>query len=260
MLLGLPRTKVIRHDKNKGMVQAWNRCLVDASMEWICIIHDDDTVLSEGLATIRRACIVANGPAIILHENADRPSDGRFRCRIAQPGSWAVLNSSKVPSGTTVHRAVVDGAGLFDERFAYSSDIEYFARIAARFPSILIENPGVVNYRLHATNYQYSTWLQRDFVEQLEEAERRVVQYAGMSGDVGYQWWQSRMRTHALHMLRSAKRVADNELTLHVGTVLARRRYLGRRVRLAALTTAMLAWVVGGCRELWRAQVAAAQE
>jgi hypothetical protein len=61
--------------------------------------------------------------------------------------------------------------GEFDPHFRYSSDQEYFARIAARFPVLIIESPRVVEYRLHGGDYQIQTWRRADFYDQFEELQ-----------------------------------------------------------------------------------------
>ena len=58
-------------------------------------------------------------------------------------------------------------------------DLEYFARIAARFPLVVVESPRIVEYRLHGANYQFQTWRQTDFYDQFEELQRSIISYAG---------------------------------------------------------------------------------
>ncbi len=126
--------KVIGHERNHGMVANWNACLSAASREWICIIHDDDRLEPGGLAALRRACAAANGPALIQHEYSASRFEGGFRFRYSDPSPRTVLSCPSVPSGAVLHRAIIEAVGSFDPHYKYSADLEYFPRIAARFP------------------------------------------------------------------------------------------------------------------------------
>lgn len=232
-LRGLATVKLVQNPFNHGMVKTWNRCLASASRDWICLIHDDDRVAPIALETIRRACTVAGEPALIAHRSVDAHLDQAFRYRLAEPGAWAVLNTTTIPSGVTVHRAIVDAIGGFNEQFAYSCDLEYFARICAHYPSLIIENPEILYYNQHDQNYQYKTWTQVDFWQQLESIEQTILRYAGLSA-AGEQHFRDRMSHYAQHMLKNAAQAEDKLLLRHVGSMLWNQAYLGRRVRLAA--------------------------
>src|ERR1035441_4029574 len=117
--------KVIRHEKNQGMVANWNACLTAATRDWICIIHDDDKLEPGALSALRRACSLADGPALILHRYAGSQFDGAFRYDYSEPCSGAVLSCPTIPSGAVIHRAIIDAVGLFDPQFKYSADLEY---------------------------------------------------------------------------------------------------------------------------------------
>ena len=48
--------RLVHHKENQGMVRNWNYCLEQARCDWICIIHDDDTLAPGGVEALRRAC------------------------------------------------------------------------------------------------------------------------------------------------------------------------------------------------------------
>ncbi|MBW4469057.1 MAG: glycosyltransferase family 2 protein [Stenomitos rutilans HA7619-LM2] len=232
-LRNLNAVKLVPNPSNYGMVKTWNRCLEVASRDWICIIHDDDRVAPTALATIRRACTIVGEPALIAHRSVDSHLDQAFRYRLAAPGAWAVMHTPTTPSGVTVHRAVVDAIGGFDKQFPYSCDLEYFARICARYPSLVIESPELLYYNQHDQNYQYKTWRQADFWQQLEAIEQTVLKYAGLS-TTGENHFRDRMSHYAQHMLQNAAQADDQTLLRHIGWMLWKQPYLGRRVRLTA--------------------------
>jgi glycosyltransferase involved in cell wall biosynthesis len=229
----IPEVTLVSNPSNYGMVKTWNRCLTAASQDWICVIHDDDSVGPTALQTIRRACTLVDEPALIAHQSLDSHLDHAFRYRLAEPGAWAVLHTTTTPSGVTLHRDIVKAIGTFDEQFSYSCDLEYLARICAHYPSLVIENPEILHYNQHDQNYQYKTWRQADFWQQLEAIERTILSYANLEAD-SERYFRDRMTNYAQHMLKTASQAEDKTLLRHVGSVLWKQRYLGRRVRLAA--------------------------
>ena len=232
-LRGIPEVTLVSNPANYGMVKTWNRCLTVASQDWICVIHDDDRVAPTALQTIRRACALVSEPTLIAHQSRDAHLDQAFRYRLAEPGAWAVLHTTTTPSGVTLHRDIVKAIGTFNEQFSYSCDLEYFARICAHYPSLMIESPEILYYNQHDQNYQYKTWRKADFWQQLEAIERTTLSYAGV-GTEASQYFRDRMSNYAQHMLKTAAQAEDKTLLRHVGSLLWKQPYLGRRVRLAA--------------------------
>src|SRR5207344_370107 len=163
--------RVIHHNQNQGMVQNWNYCLENASCDWICIIHDDDTLAPAGLEALRNACGFAGGPALILPTERQSECDTTVRYRLWSPGAWSVLHCPTIPSGAVIHRKIVEELGVFNPEFCYSADLEYFSRIAAHFPVVIIDSPLTIRYELHDSNYQTETWRKADFYPQLEEIQ-----------------------------------------------------------------------------------------
>jgi glycosyltransferase involved in cell wall biosynthesis len=246
----MPGVKVIQHATNQGMVPNWNECIRAAARDWICIIHDDDGLEPGGLAAIRRACALANGPALVVHQYAgDRYGDA-FRCLFSEPNSSTVLNCPTIPSGAVIHRHIVEQLGEFDPHFRYSSDLEYFARIAARFPVLIIESPRVVEYRLHGANYQIQTWRRADFYDQFEELQGLILSYAGIRDDkLKRNLLEERMARNLFYMLNVANQTGDRNLVRQVG-----RNCLRFRHRLSGLRIfkARIAAATGCCLHIGR--------
>lgn len=239
----IPGVRLERSSENLGMITNWNACLTEASNPWICIVHDDDSVAPHALESIRAAIRVAAEPALIGHQRLGTDFDCAFRCRLVSPGPWGVFNDSVlIPSGVTIHRQIVDSVGPFDGRFAYSADIEYFARIGARFPSVSIESPPVVEYNQHGANYQYTTWRKPDFFTQLEEIERLVLKYSGLSGAVAEDRFNTRMVARLNHMLRSAGRIGDREVVRKTAQRLLQIPGINRKLRLLSRTALLTGW------------------
>lgn len=248
----MPSVRVIRHDTNQGMVANWNSCLRTATRDWICIVHDDDRFESGALAALRCACGLAKGPALIAHQYAGSQFDDVFRCHYSAPSSWTVLNCPTIPSGAVVHRTIIDKLGLFDARFKYSSDLEYFARIAARFPLIVVESPRIVEYRLHGANYQLQTWRQTDFYDQFEELQRLIISYAGIQDEtLKRDILDKRMVSNLFYMLNLADRVGDRRLVRQIAKYCQRFR---RRLTVRQTVTSYIAAITGRCPRIHRAK------
>lgn len=244
-----PGIRVLRQSKNQGMVANWNVCLRAATRDWICIIHDDDCLAPNALALLRRACALAREPALILHQYSGKQLDNVFRCRFSAPGAWAVLNCPTVPSGAIVHRKIINAVGNFDNRFGYSSDLEYFARIAAKFPLVIIENPSIVEYRIHSANYQFSTWRQADFYQQFEELQRAILAHAGIAdGLQGREILEARLVDNFSYMLNLADRLGDGKLVRLIAENLGRFRHrLTSKQKIMLYAAANTGW-----RPKWR--------
>ncbi len=215
--------KVIRHEKNQGMVANWNACLYAATREWICIIHDDDRLEPGALLALRRACAIADGPALILHKYAENELGSAFRYTFSEPSPATVLTCPPIPSGAVMHRSIIEKVGVFDPHFKYSADLEYFPRITARFPLIVIESPRIVEYRWHRANYQFQTWHQPDFYVQHEELMRSIISYAEIRDEkLRHDILEERLVGNLLYMLDMADRIGDRHLVRYIG------RYCGR--------------------------------
>jgi glycosyltransferase involved in cell wall biosynthesis len=237
-----PDVTKISHASNQGMVRSWNDCLRFARNSSICIVHDDDEIGADALRVIRYVCSMVEKPALITHSNIGHEIDDCFRYRFVEAGSWAVLNSSYHPSGVTINRAIIDRVGLFDERFKYSTDIEYFARVAAQFDTIVIENPLIVKNNIHLNNYQYKTWTEPDFMEQLISLENLVIEYANLNGSVARENFEKRMTVHLSYMLQNAIRLGNKKVAREAGRALAKQADIGLRRKVRAYTSSVLGW------------------
>jgi glycosyltransferase involved in cell wall biosynthesis len=236
--------KVICHERNQGMVANWNACLSAATREWICIIHDDDRLEPGGLAALRRACAVANGPALIQHEYAASRFEGGFRYRYSDPSPRTVLSCPSVPSGAVVHRAIIDAVGFFDPHYKYSADLEYFPRITTRFPLIVIESPRVVYFQRHAANYHFQVAHKEEFYVLYEELLRSVISYAGIEDEkLGRDVLEERLLADFFYMLDMADRLGNRRLVRYIGKCCERFPHrLSARQRVMARIAAMTGW------------------
>jgi glycosyltransferase involved in cell wall biosynthesis len=225
----IPGIRLVRHKENQGMVRNWNHCLEQAHCDWICIIHDDDTLAPGGVEVLRRACEFADQPALILPTERQAECDDNFRYRFWSPGAWSVLHCPTIPSGAVIHRKIINELGVFNTKFSCSADLEYFPRIAAHFPVVIIESPLTIRYELHDSNYQIKTWRKADFPTQLEEIQRLIVSYAGEKGEAAESLVQQRLTSFLEYIFREACRRHDETLIRQYATLLAKRTKASKR-------------------------------
>ena len=242
ILKELSRVRLISNLKNEGMVKTWNKCLTEANNEWICTVHDDDTIAPHALANIRKACDLSLKPSIIGHHYAENCPDQSFRCQVSEPGHWAAVHPMAVPSGVTIHKAIVEKLGVFNEKFKYSADIEYFSRISSQFTSILIQNPRILTFNLHGQNYEYKTWGKPDFFSQIEEIETLVAQYSGLSSEQAINYVNDKMNSYVRYILKNCSKAEDKSLLRKVGTQVRDKPYLRKKTKAMAHAAALLNW------------------
>lgn len=215
--------RLVRHRENQGMVRNWNYCLEQARCDWICLMHDDDTLAPGALELLRRACDIADQPALVLPTESQAECDESFRYRFWSPGAWSVLHCPTIPSGAVIHRKIVQELGVFNPNFRYSADLEYFPRVAAHFPVVTIDSPLAIRYELHDSNYQVKTWRRADFCAQLEEIQRLIVSYAGVQGEMAESLVQQRLTSFLEYIFQEACRRRDETLIRQYATLLANR-------------------------------------
>jgi glycosyltransferase involved in cell wall biosynthesis len=219
----IQRIRIARAETNQGMVANWNRCLQTASRDWICIIHDDDELRPGAIESLRSACSSVREPALVLHHYGGTKFDGTLRYTVSRPCSWSVLNCPTIPSAAVVHRSIVEAVGVFDPLLSYTADQEYFARIAARFPVVVIESPRIITFRLHDTNYEFSTWRKPDFLAQYEALQRAIAGHAGLPENAATEKWiDNRIQEGLLYIFEHAARLDDKALVRKIASELSR--------------------------------------
>lgn len=243
ILSKISRVRLISNSSNEGMLKTWNKCLTSTTHDWICIIHDDDMIEPDALKNIRKVIARVKEPTLIGHSYPEQNLnhlDNSLQYRSNEAGSWAALHPLTVPSGVTIHKEIINTIGVFDERFQYSADIEYFSRICAKFTSIAIENPRIVSFNLHSQNYEYKTWGKPDFLTQLEEIEKCLIDYAGLGGEKASEYFQNKMNSYIRYIMENSYKSEDKDLLRKFCSEAKTRTYLHRRVLLSAIIASIL--------------------
>ncbi len=90
--------------------------------------------------------------------------------QVFEPGDEAVRHVMKgvICSSAVLRRQAIKDIGGFRQDLVYSSDEEYWARLAKRWAVAYVSVP-LVMYRYHYHNYQLQTWRAEDFWEKFQE-------------------------------------------------------------------------------------------
>lgn len=155
--IGAGRVTFHRESENRGLANAWNRCIDRAQGHWVHILHQDDIVLPGFYDRLRNA--------------VERSDAGAIFCRHAvvnSAGHWLTMSDlhrespgllddwhSKISvqcviqcAAIAVRRRVSEQLGGFFPHLHYVADWEMWQRIASQFP-VWFEPSILAGYRLH---------------------------------------------------------------------------------------------------------------
>ena len=207
------------------------------------MIHDDDHVEENGLETIRKVIQLVNGtPCVIAGGAVERSTSSALRFEFCEPGPYAVLHATQIPSGLTMHKSIVDSEGLFDQRWMFSPDLEFFPRLARSFPTVQIKSPTVVHYQVHEANHQFKTWKDPRFIDQLQQIVELVAGYAGLTGFEHQDYVTRHMVGFVRYMMQRSRSRNDLEIYKSASRFLNGKPNLGKRSWIMAKMGATLGW------------------
>jgi glycosyltransferase involved in cell wall biosynthesis len=159
--LGAGRVTFHRESENRGLANAWNRCIERARGHWVHILHQDDIVLPGfyerlydgivcnphvGMAFSRFAIIDATGHWSGLGP-LERPAPGVLDGWLARVGTGLRLECP----AAVVKRETYEQLGGFNTELTSVLDIEMWVRIAAHAP-VYYDPQILAGYRWHGQN------------------------------------------------------------------------------------------------------------
>ncbi len=142
-----PRIRILRNDRNRGIFGNLNRCISEARGDPIQVFSQDDVMLPGFLAS--QAALLAKHPdAGLVYGMPERIDEqGRFLGiydndttpeRIEWPlYLWISSHYGNLPasiSSIMIPRRTFDAVGLFDQSYPLAGDLEFYNRVAERFP------------------------------------------------------------------------------------------------------------------------------
>jgi len=212
--VGADRVTFHRESENRGLANAWNRCIERARGHWVHVLHQDDVVLpgfydrlrqaaehsDAGAIFCRHAITDSNGHWISLSE-LHRKSPGLLDDWHAKITVQCVIQCAAI----AVRRRVYEQLGGFLPHLRYVPDWEMWQRIASRFP-VCFEPSILACYRLHPSSATSRLRLDatdtRDICEMIDltmsyhsPARARVLARKARS------WWAEAAVFHARELL-----------------------------------------------------------
>jgi glycosyltransferase involved in cell wall biosynthesis len=160
-----PRIRYFSHKVNIGPVGNFNHCLSLAKGAYITLFHDDDRMLPENLQ--RKVRALEEHPRAGLVHSAFQVIDGHGNVmeRPNSPGKPAALDTVETgrdflvrsllrgntvnPPSVMLRRECYSRLGGFTDKVAFTTDYEYWMRIALDYDVIFLATP-LLQYREHA--------------------------------------------------------------------------------------------------------------
>ncbi len=204
---GDPRVRVLRNERNLGLVATLNRGLVEARGEWIAR-QDADDVSAPGRLAAQMSFARGNPSVPLVGADAwliDAAGHSRGRWRTgghADLVAWDLCFRAPFAHGSALFRRsiIADRLGGYREKPA-CEDLDLWARVAAEFPVVTLRQP-LMKYRLHEASIMAGAQKDagrvravgdilkrhmRAVAPGMEEPDRAVIA-AGWSGELPADW------------------------------------------------------------------------
>jgi glycosyltransferase involved in cell wall biosynthesis len=184
-----PRLRVVRHEVNRGISEAYNTIIREGRGELIGMLGDDDVCLPDRIS--RSVAVfdehpdtgVVHGDAYIIDEDGTergRQSVGDFRSSGLMDYLWSVHNVIIDPT-RLVHRRVYEAVGGYDPAYTLAQDFHFWLRAAPHFPFRHVAGEPLIRLRRHGDNFSDESMRPLE-IEQVENAlweslEREPLQH-----------------------------------------------------------------------------------
>lgn len=136
------RVRLLKNNKNMGMVSNWNRCLVEAKGELIQFVCHDDYLKSDCLEKkinifnsdnkinlVFNATCIVNGKNEVVLKRRPFNSNKLFDGNKISLKSFKSRNFFGEPSNVMFRKDVIEEIGYFDSNLQYSIDWDYWIKI-----------------------------------------------------------------------------------------------------------------------------------
>lgn len=186
-----PRLRLVRHETNRGIAEAYNTIVREARGELIAMLGDDDVCAPDRIA--RQVAIFDRHPDTGVAHGAATIIDGAGVAR----GMWPSRDRSPhellrhlvrehntlVDPSRMVHRRVYEAVGGYDSRYRLAQDFDFWLRAvrnrvgAASFRFRDVPGAPLIGFRRHGENFSDES--ARDLeVEEVERALRSLIDAA----------------------------------------------------------------------------------
>jgi len=217
--VGAGRVAFHRESENRGLANAWNRCIERARGHWVHILHQDDIVLPgfydrmrkgaehshAGAIFCRHAVVNSNGHWIQLSE-LHRESTGLLDDWHGKITVQCVIQCAAI----AVRRRVYEQLGGFFPHLHYVPDWEMWQRIASQFP-FCFEPSILACYRLHPNSATSRLRLDAADTREIRGMIDLTMAYhdparARVLANKARSWWAESAVFHARELLVQGRR------------------------------------------------------
>jgi glycosyltransferase involved in cell wall biosynthesis len=142
-----PRIRILRNDRNRGIFGNLNRCVSEARGDPIQVFSQDD-VMQQGFLASQAALLAKHPDAGLVYGMPERIDEqGRFLGTYENDATperiewplylWISSHYGNLPasiSSIMIPRRTFDAVGPFDQSYPLAGDLEFYNRVAERFP------------------------------------------------------------------------------------------------------------------------------
>jgi len=183
------RLRVERSTVRAGLVGNWNRCLSQATGEYVTVFHQDDRMLPHHLEDA--VALLQDHPGVGFVHSRPREIDDQGCVLDSQ--TWSRESEDAVLDGRSFVTAMLSGPnivccptvvarrvcfeqlGMFDARLPYTADWEMWMRIALTWDVAYLGEPRV-EYRWHGRNETFNFYPRSRGVKQCIAAKRLLIE------------------------------------------------------------------------------------
>lgn len=179
------RVKISKNDQNLGFAGNVSRCLgYSSDYEWVGILHSDDIHLNDSLSIFKKHFSAFPSAGVIYSKTHDIDANGRIlreakgELRSFPPGDAALIATGGcLPYSTVFYRRdAIKAVGLYDQRYRFSADEEFNARVLSKFQSV--QTSEVLGcYRRHPGQTMIKSWQKDEFIKSYEEMKLKINSY-----------------------------------------------------------------------------------
>ncbi|HMI72455.1 MAG TPA: glycosyltransferase, partial [Solirubrobacteraceae bacterium] len=180
-----PRLRLVRHEANRGIAEAYNTIVREARGELIAMLGDDDVAAPDRIA--RQVAIfdrhpdtgVAHGAATIV--DADGVGRGTWPSRDRSPHELlrhlVREHNTLVDPTRMIHRRVYEAVGGYDPAFRLAQDFDFWLRAARRFRFRDVPGEPLIGFRRHGENFSDESARALE-IEEVQRALRALIDTA----------------------------------------------------------------------------------
>jgi glycosyltransferase involved in cell wall biosynthesis len=180
-----PRLRLVRHETNRGIAEAYNTIVREARGELIAMLGDDDVAAPDRIA--RQVAVfdrhpdtgVVHGAATIV--DADGVQRGMWPSRDRSPHELlrhlVREHNTLVDPTRMVHRRVYEAVGGYDPSFRLAQDFEFWLRAVRRFRFRDVPGAPLIGFRRHGENFSDESARALE-VEEVQRALRALISAA----------------------------------------------------------------------------------